>query len=307
MVFQLDRRIALCYTLGWFWSVFWAAHGRTYFSVSGVLFFLFLQLRWIRDTGMAGYMQDRILVALSIPLGCLVEMFLQGTGSIMYAHHSTLFPPLWTLSLYPLFVLAFIHPLRDLHAHTLLCFMVGLVGGPLSYQAGIALGVDLTLMHPKWFSLGIIGLIWGAFLCVLAKCVRSVQIAVASALQDQQATDCLDLLYDGACPICRREIGLLQKKAYSQVRYIDISSQEFFQFGYRGIDYQTAMKQIHAIDEKGNVLVGIAVFAAIYARSGHWIASTLLRIPWIQTILQPLYRLFAKNRLWLSGRETPRK
>ena len=305
MVLKLDRRIAACYTFGWFWSVFWAARGNSYFAVAGVFFFLLLQLRWIRNTDISEYMQDRILVALSIPLGCLVEMFLQMTGSIVYAHTS-LFPPPWILGLYPLFILAFTHSLRCIQAHTLLCFTVGLVGGPLSYQAGMAFGVELTFLQPTWFALCVIGVSWGAFLCLLAKCVHTVQIAVDATLQDQKAMDRLDLLYDGACPICRREICLLQKKAHSQIHYVDISSKEFLQFGYRGIDSQTAMTQIHAIDEKGHILVGIPVFAAIYARSGYWIASTLLRIPCIQTILQPLYRLFAKKRLWFSGRETHR-
>lgn len=68
------------------------------------------------------------------------------------------------------------------------------------------------------------------------------------------------------------------------------------------IDYNNAMFQIHAIDGKGNLLVGISAFAAVYARCQLLVTSTLLRIPFIKRILKPLYTLFAKKRLWLTRR-----
>ena len=62
------------------------------------------------------------------------------------------------------------------------------------------------------------------------------------------------------------------------------------------------MSQIHAIDGKGNLLVGIPAFATVYARSQLLVTSTLLRIPFMKRLLKPLYTLFAKKRLWMTGR-----
>ena len=62
------------------------------------------------------------------------------------------------------------------------------------------------------------------------------------------------------------------------------------------------MVEIHAIDGEGNILTRLAAFAAVYARCQLLVISTLLRIPFIKIVLKPLYRLFAKNRLWMTGR-----
>ena len=59
---------------------------------------------------------------------------------------------------------------------------------------------------------------------------------------------------------------------------------------------------MHAIDGKGNLLVGISAFATVYARCQLLVISTLLRIPFMMRILKPLYTLFAKKRLWFTGR-----
>ena len=84
--------------------------------------------------------------------------------------------------------------------------------------------------------------------------------------------------------------------------FIDIASKEFSSRENNNIDYDTAMTQMHAIDSKGNLLVGVPAFAAVYARCGLLVTSTLLRIPFIRSALKPVYRLFAKNRLWMTGR-----
>jgi predicted DCC family thiol-disulfide oxidoreductase YuxK len=118
----------------------------------------------------------------------------------------------------------------------------------------------------------------------------------------------LELLYDGECPICKREICILQKKeSQSRIKFIDISSKQFLPSMHKNIDYNSGMTQIHAIDGKGNLLVGLPTFAAVYARNQLLITSTLLRIPFIRILLTPLYRLFAKKRLWITGRTNSTK
>lgn len=105
----------------------------------------------------------------------------------------------------------------------------------------------------------------------------------------------------GACQArgCR---DLYIKERQIKIKFIDISSKEFSPFENNNIDYNTAMSQIHVIDGKENLLVGIPAFATVYARCQLLVTSTLLRIPFIKRILKPLYTLFAKKRLWLTGR-----
>ena len=132
---------------------------------------------------------------------------------------------------------------------------------------------------------------------------NTVEKAAKETLEDRDSKNNLKLLYDGECPICNREICMLQKKdSQSKINFIDISSKDFSPLENNNIDYNTAMSQIHAIDNKGNLLVGIPAFAAVYANCQLLITSTLFRIPFIKRILNPFYATFAKKRLWLTGR-----
>ena len=173
----------------------------------------------------------------------------------------------------------------------------------MSYIAGISIG-GLTFLNPLLQTWIIIGICWGLFLCLLAKIANIVEKATAETLEDRDSKTNLKLLYDGKCPICKREICILQKRdSQTKIKFIDINSKDFSSFENNNIDYNTAMSQIHAIDGEGNLLVGIPVFATLYARCQLLITSTLLRIPFIKMVLKPLYTLFAKNRLWITGRE----
>lgn len=158
----------------------------------------------------------------------------------------------------------------------------------------------LTFPYPLFPTWIIIGICWGLFLCLLTKIANIVEKATKETLEERDSKTPLELLYDGECPICKREICLLQKKdSQTKIKFVDISSKEF---NHSNIDYNTAMSQIHAIDGKGNLLVGIPAFAAVYARCQLLVTSTLMRIPFIKSALEPLYKLFARKRLWLTGR-----
>jgi predicted DCC family thiol-disulfide oxidoreductase YuxK len=182
-----------------------------------------------------------------------------------------------------------------------IAFLFGLLGAPLSYFSGYSLGavVFFYSMPATWILLGVS---WGLFLCLLTKIARVLEKVTAQTLEDRDSTTDVDLLYDGDCPICKCEICYLQKKdQHRNVNFVNIASEEFAS-GQSGIDYETAMSQIHAIDGKGNVIIGLPAFAIVYARCGLLLTSTLLRIPLFKIFLNPLYRLFARNRLRMTGR-----
>lgn len=293
---------SLCYTVGWFWCVLFGIHGQSIVATIGAVFLILFQLYCTKIKDIALYIQDVLLIIFSIPLGALLEIFFIQMNLIEYATTSKMLPPIWIVLLYPLFSLLLNHSLKIIKKNYLTSFLFGFLGAPLSYVAGISLG-GLTFPYPLLQTWIMIGICWGLFLCLLAKIANSVEKATAETLEDRDAMNNLKLLYDGECPICKREICFLQKKnIQNKVNFIDISAKEFSSFENNNIDYNTAMSQIHAIDSKGNLLVGIAAFAAVYASCQQLVISTLLRIPFLKIILKPLYSLFAKKRLWLTGR-----
>ena len=181
-------------------------------------------------------------------------------------------------------------------------FLFGFLGAPLSYFTGLSLG-GVTFPYPLIPTWIVLGICWGLFLCLLTKMANMIEIAATETVADRDSNGTLRLLYDGECPLCNREICFLQKRdKQTQVRFIDISSKEFSPAENNTIDYHAAMSQIHAIDSKGNLLTGLPAFASVYARCRLLIASTLLRLPFLQWFLKPLYTLFARNRLWITGR-----
>lgn len=293
---------SLCYTAGWFWCVYFGIHGHIILALIGAIFLILFQLYCtkIKDIGL--YIQDLLLVVFTVPLGLLLEMFFIQINLIQYVNNAKILPPIWIVLLYPLFSLLVNHSLKIIKKNYLTSFLFGFLGAPLSYVAGISLG-GLAFPYPFFQTWIMLGICWGLFLCLITKIANIVEKATAETLADRDSKTNLKLLYDGECPICKREICILQKKdIQTKINFIDISSKAFSPFDNNNIDYNTAMSQIHAIDGERNLLVGIPAFATVYARCQLLVTSTLLRIPFINRVLNPLYTLFAKKRLWLTGR-----
>ena len=293
---------SLCYSTGWFWCVLFGIYGHFILATIGAIFLILFQLYCTKITDIGLYIQDLLLVVFSVPLGFLFEMFFIQLNLIHYNNTLKMLPPIWIVSLYPLFSLLINHSLKIIKNNNLASFLFGFLGAPLSYIAGNSLG-GLTFPYPLFQTWIMIGICWGLFLCLLTKIANIVEKATSQTLEDRDSKNNLKLLYDGECPICKREICILQKKdSQNEINFVDISSKEFSSFDNNNIDYDTAMSQIHAIEGKGNLLVGIPAFAAVYARCQLLVTSTLLRIPFIKGVLKPFYKLFAKKRLWITGR-----
>lgn len=285
---------SICYTIGWFWCVILGIHGYPFIAASGAIFLILLQLYYTKtkDTGL--YIQDVLLASFSIPLGVLLEMFFIQMNILNYG--TALFPPIWIIALYPLFALVLNHSLQLIKKKAFIGFIVGFLAAPFSYFAGKSLG-GLTFGYEPFLTWIFLGVSWGGFLYFLIKIAKSIEKAASDTLQESKKA--LTLLYDGECPLCKREICMLKKRD-TTTDFVDISEKNFHT---PKISYNEAMNEIHAIDDKGNILVGIPAFAAVYARSQLLITSTLFRIPFIKFMITPIYALFAKNRLWLTGRK----
>lgn len=114
----------------------------------------------------------------------------------------------------------------------------------------------------------------------------------------------IQLLYDGDCPLCVKEVNFLRQKDAGRglVDFVDIADLDYNPDEHQSIDYQTAMGQIHAILADGTVITNIEVFRQVYTVLGMgWIYNPT-RLPVIRQIADWMYLLWAKLRLPLTHR-----
>ncbi len=112
----------------------------------------------------------------------------------------------------------------------------------------------------------------------------------------------VEVFYDGACPLCVREIGWLRRlDRQHRIRFTDITL-EAFDAGALGVSWHALMDRIHGRLAVGTMLEGVEVFRRLYAAVGFRRLARATRLPGISQLLDLTYRLFAKNRLKLTGR-----
>ena len=86
------------------------------------------------------------------------------------------------------------------------------------------------------------------------------------------------VLFDGACPLCRREARVWRRldRGRGRIVLLDLASEEF-DFAAYGLTHEAAMQQIHGILPSGELVRGMEV-------------------------IRRAYRWFARNRLKITGR-----
>ena len=115
----------------------------------------------------------------------------------------------------------------------------------------------------------------------------------------------LTVFFDGACPICAREIALMKRLDRRQrLAYCDFSR----------LDYDTASKGfapselgtvIHARWADGSVITGVDVFRAMWEAVGLGLLAKLSHLSLVEPLVLRAYEWFARNRLQLTGRLNP--
>ena len=112
----------------------------------------------------------------------------------------------------------------------------------------------------------------------------------------------LEAYFDGACPLCVREVRLLRRMdRRGRVRFVDIAAPGFDAAAV-GIPWESLMDRIHARLPDGQIVEGVEVFRRVYGALGWPRAVALTRLPVLSQALDLAYRLFARNRLRLTGR-----
>ena len=112
------------------------------------------------------------------------------------------------------------------------------------------------------------------------------------------------VLYDGGCPLCRREIRALRRldRGRGRISFEDIAAEGFDPSAY-GLSDETLRSRNHGVLPDGTLIEGVEVFRRLYTAVGlGWLLAPT-RWPALRTLSEAAYRAFARNRLRLTGRE----
>jgi predicted DCC family thiol-disulfide oxidoreductase YuxK len=122
------------------------------------------------------------------------------------------------------------------------------------------------------------------------------------AREDVTGSFDVEVFHDGQCPLCRREMLMLARlDRRRRIRFTDIADPDFDPRA-AGITGEALMARIHGRLPDGTLIEGVEVFRRLYAAVGFGRLVALTRIPGISHLLTLAYRLFARNRLRLTGR-----
>ncbi|MDH4182548.1 MAG: DUF393 domain-containing protein [Betaproteobacteria bacterium] len=112
----------------------------------------------------------------------------------------------------------------------------------------------------------------------------------------------VEVFYDGACPMCAREIAMLRRlDRRGRIRFTDIAAPGF-DAATLGKSHDALMARIHARLPDGTMVDGVEVFRRLYAAVGFAPVAALTRLPGVAQFLDVAYDAFAKRRVRLGGR-----
>ncbi|TWT42770.1 thiol-disulfide oxidoreductase DCC family protein [Botrimarina hoheduenensis] len=123
-----------------------------------------------------------------------------------------------------------------------------------------------------------------------------------SACPPVAAGKAVEVFYDGDCPLCRKEIGMLRwMDRNERIQFTDIAAAGFSPPDY-GKSMEELMAEIHGRLPSGEWILGVEVFRQLYAAAGWGLLVAPTRLPGVRHALDLGYRFFAKQRLRLTGR-----
>ena len=123
----------------------------------------------------------------------------------------------------------------------------------------------------------------------------------------------LTVLYDGACPLCRREIGVYRGlRPNTPVCFADVSDAAFpLPLALPpGTTREQLLARFHVRGRDGELLSGAQAFLALWAALPGWrwpaLVGCLPGVPWA---MESIYRLFLRGRptlqRWASRLDRP--
>lgn len=119
---------------------------------------------------------------------------------------------------------------------------------------------------------------------------------MVSRADNEGAAPPLTVLYDGACPLCRREIGLYRGlPSSSPLCFADVS--DAAQPLPPGTQRAQLLARFHVLDADGRLLSGAQAFLALWAAlpGWRWLAR-IGRLPGAAWAMERVYRRFLRLR-----------
>ena len=113
------------------------------------------------------------------------------------------------------------------------------------------------------------------------------------------------LLYDGECPICRREIDWLKRRNRQMLLTFEDIADPQFDPGRYGLTREQVNRSLHGILANGKVVRGMAAVRHAYRAAGLGWLTAPTALPGIRWAADRLYAAFARRRYAL-GRITGR-
>lgn len=116
----------------------------------------------------------------------------------------------------------------------------------------------------------------------------------------ESGTDLLTVLYDGDCPLCRREIAHVQKLAASNPQaklcFTNIGA-SVADSVHRPEERQVLLARFHVEKPDGTRLSGAKAFVAMWSRLPGWrLLARVAQLPGVTSLLEILYRVFLRLR-----------
>jgi len=114
-----------------------------------------------------------------------------------------------------------------------------------------------------------------------------------------------EVFYDGACPLCTREIAFYRRvRGGESIRWTDISGPATETLP-DGLTQASARARFHVKSADGDILDGAAAFAHLWSNlSGFRLLGRVAQVPPILWLLERLYNGFLKLRPALQRRAT---
>jgi len=113
----------------------------------------------------------------------------------------------------------------------------------------------------------------------------------------------LTVYYDGACPLCRKEIGWYQKqRGAEQIQWRDVSRSPDDNVA-ADLCTADALRRFHVRKTDGTLVSGAAAFAELWLRLPRFkLFGALSKLPFISQFAELMYRLFLKIRPFVQRR-----
>jgi len=106
----------------------------------------------------------------------------------------------------------------------------------------------------------------------------------------------LKMLYDGLCPLCKREVRIIERHdKHDRIQPVDITTSDFDPQAY-GLTRAAVHARMHAILPDGKVVTGMEAFRRIYDAMGLGWLWKWTGWPILRPIFDLLYAGFAKVR-----------